>query len=306
MKRLVLILLIWCIASKIFAQSTIESFSAWEEVKLSRGSIWSRPTSKSTAIAHDDHGQESLYLGCIHDRTLTVVPDSIVNNYVKVVYYEGNEQDSTGWIYVPNLERKPIPHMLPQDTLLLIKYLENCEWKKYNDSQKYSKYVHAEVYKELANVHYRARLFMKAVYEYSNAIALNPRIYTRVKRAFAKYELGDYTGAIHDLNAVTATDPKNWTSISGTFFVGQTLEFSEVSILNTNGYCKLKLNRFADAAIDFIRSLTFSKENSEAYYYRAFCYLNQNNRLKACSDFSKAGEQGSAEAYSEIAKYCNR
>jgi hypothetical protein len=43
---------------------------------------------------------------------------------------------------------------------------------------------------------------------------------------------------------------------------------------------------------------------SNSLYFRGLAYFKQGNKTKACEDWSKSGEQGKAEAYEMIKKYC--
>ena len=69
--------------------------------------------------------------------------------------------------------------------------------------------------------------------------------------------------------------------------------------------CKFYLNKFQQAIEYFSKSIELKSElTSEAYYYRGLCKSNSNDKIGACSDFSKAVSLGNVYGTDMLERFC--
>jgi tetratricopeptide (TPR) repeat protein len=106
-------------------------------------------------------------------------------------------------------------------------------------------------------------------------------------RAICKKELKDYRGAISDFDKIELKFNK-----SAEFYLKR-------------GGAKYYLEKYADAKLDFTKSLSIEK-SSYAYFGRGICNIFLGLKESGCIDLSKAGELGHEEAYEAIKEYCNK
>ncbi len=74
---------------------------------------------------------------------------------------------------------------------------------------------------------------------------------------------------------------------------------------NRGNLCAMQ-HQYADAIDHYTAALQADSRLPEAYYNRAFCFINMGQTADAISDLSKAGELGVYQAYSIIKKYTNQ
>ena len=70
--------------------------------------------------------------------------------------------------------------------------------------------------------------------------------------------------------------------------------------------CKEELTDYQGAIDDYTKSIDENWKNPSSYFHRGEIYYKLNQKDKACSDWSKAGELGEAEAYDKIKEFCNK
>jgi tetratricopeptide (TPR) repeat protein len=126
-----------------------------------------------------------------------------------------------------------------------------------------------------------------AISDYTKAIELMPDFSMAYNnRGWSKFQLKKYQEALKDLNKSIEFDSKN-----GIAF-------------DSRQEIKFFLNDFSGCIEDCNTSLELNPKNSNSYFYRGRAYYRQGNKLRACEDWSKAGENGMSESYEYITKYC--
>ncbi len=102
-----------------------------------------------------------------------------------------------------------------------------------------------------------------------------------------KSKIGDYKGAILDLNKAIELNPA---------FPGAYLN---------RGITKDKLQDYKGAIADYKKAIELKADYADAYFNRGNLKSLLNDKNSSCQDFSKAGKLGSTEAYDKIKTYCN-
>ena len=132
----------------------------------------------------------------------------------------------------------------------------------------------------------------------------------------AKVNLGDYYGAIHDIDTLfkySKVDCKEHPFL-------HELPCEPFIFYCLKGICFFNLKKYTEAIAQFDKYFikanaeankegtdkdNIYKNNSVAYYYRGLSKIEQKNTLAGCNDLSKAGELGNAQAYDAIKDKCN-
>jgi tetratricopeptide (TPR) repeat protein len=128
--------------------------------------------------------------------------------------------------------------------------------------------------------------FEGAVKKFNFAIALFSSSKNYYARAKAKYQLGDYRGAIEDDSRAINETPKNH------------------AIYFHRSNCKFQLNDFEGVIEDLDEAIELNPNFEVAYYNRGHAKFKLNLKEDACLDWSKAGELGYNDAYKSIKLYC--
>ena len=146
-------------------------------------------------------------------------------------------------------------------------------------------------------------------------------------RAMCKSELNDRYGAINDYDRIielektakptvykmsTVYNNKAYCLVGlkqyeeALLYVTKALELdkTEAYIWDTRGELYYHIGEYEKSIKDMNEAIKI-KENANSYYYRGLANLKLDNKSKACSDFSKAGELGESKAYNEISENCN-
>jgi len=105
-------------------------------------------------------------------------------------------------------------------------------------------------------------------------------------RAECKFGIDDYYGAINDFSAALELD-KGYTWHLG------------------RGKAYLSLDLIEKSIADFSSAISLDPKIDKAYLYRGIARLDKD-KVKACLDFSNAGELGSNKAYDLIKEHCSR
>lgn len=134
--------------------------------------------------------------------------------------------------------------------------------------------------------------------------------------AQAKVNLGDYYGALHDIDTLfkySKVDCKEHPFL-------HELPCEPFIFYCLKGICFFNLKKYTEAIAQFDKYFiqanaeankegtdknNIYKNNSVAYYYRGLSKIEQKNTLAGCNDLSKAGELGNAQAYDAIKDKCN-
>jgi tetratricopeptide (TPR) repeat protein len=179
-----------------------------------------------------------------------------------------------------------------------------------------------------------------AINYFSDAIKLDENFYQAYcYRGKAKLILGDYTGAIKDLNSALFIDTSKTNYIKKDVlfsssnltaeiylyrgeaknrlgdYRGAIIDLSKAIQYNDHfvngsaffelGYAKSYLKDYQGALLNYNKAIQLDSYYDVAYYNRALIKLNLNDKEGACLDFSKAGELGYEKAYEAIRENCN-
>ena len=181
-----------------------------------------------------------------------------------------------------------------------------------------------------------------AILDFDKAIELDHNFYQAYcYRGKAKLNLGDYTGAIKDLNIALYIDTskidydkKNVLIISSIpnltaeiylyrgraknrlgDYRGAIIDLSKAIQYNDKyvngsaffelGFAKSYLKDYQGALLNYNKAIQLDSYYDVAYYNRALIKLNLNDKEGACMDLSRAGELGYEKAYQVIRENCN-
>lgn len=127
----------------------------------------------------------------------------------------------------------------------------------------------------------------EAIDKYTESIKMNPsHSMSYNNRGYSKFELGlDINDALKDVNKAIELDAEN------------------TSALGSRAEINIKLGKYTDAILDLNKALKI-EEDGFNYFLRGNAKIKLNDKLGACSDWSKAGEQNEMKAYDQISKFC--
>jgi tetratricopeptide (TPR) repeat protein len=184
-----------------------------------------------------------------------------------------------------------------------------------------------EKFEDLADSKMKNKEYEGAIIEYTKAIKSNPKIANLYnERGKAKDSLLDYQGAIEDFTkAIEVADnfpqPKNSLDFyynnrgMARYYISdyanavkdftESMRGGSINFFN-RAICKMKLTDYQGAIEDFTKDIDKNGDVPSSYFYRGEIYHHLNQKDKACSDWSKAGELGKAEAYDKIKEFCNK
>jgi len=149
-------------------------------------------------------------------------------------------------------------------------------------------------YTSIGDIKFKLKDYQAAIKYYSKAIEIKsvseswwyqPH-WPYAKRGFVKSELGDYYGAISDLNQAIEFDP------------------NDAGAYEYRGEYKCDLKDYQGAITDFTKAIEFDPNNADFYYNRGIAKYNSGDTQGACLDWSKAGELGYSKAYDVIRTNC--
>jgi hypothetical protein len=137
--------------------------------------------------------------------------------------------------------------------------------------------------------------------------------------AQAKVNLGDYNGALHDIDTLFKYSKVYCKEYSVLYELTKS-ECEPFIFYCLKGICLFNLKRYTEAIAQFdkyfIKANAVLKKdetdkydihtsNSVAYYYRGLSKIELKNKLSGCEDLGKSGELGNAQAYEAIKDKCN-
>ena len=148
-----------------------------------------------------------------------------------------------------------------------------------------SKYDIAYVNRGL--VKYYLQDYIGSIADYSKGILLNPYYALAYNnRGLAKYYLQDYRGAISDYSKAIQLNP----------------DYADA--YNNRGCANLYFKDYTEAIADYNIAIQLNPDNDKAYYNRGNAKYYLDDKNGACKDWSKAGEFGYSDAYTNIKNFC--
>ncbi len=126
-----------------------------------------------------------------------------------------------------------------------------------------------------------------AITDYTKSIELKPDFSMAYNnRGWSKYEQKKYTDALNDINKAIELDATN----SVAFDSRQEIKFA--------------LNDYKGCIEDCNIAISLNPKLSNSYLFRGKAYFKQGDKIKACENWSKAGELGEEKAYQFIKENC--
>jgi tetratricopeptide (TPR) repeat protein len=141
----------------------------------------------------------------------------------------------------------------------------------------------------------------EAIASFNKAIKMDNNPLAYIGRGEAKFELGDFRGALEDLNQGIPRLTTSTVTAKEFFFMGA---------YKYRGLSKAGLEDCKGAINDLSKALEYvighdDTEIYPIYFVRGVCKLVIGDKNGACLDWSKSGELGYAKAYESIRDYCN-
>lgn len=124
-------------------------------------------------------------------------------------------------------------------------------------------------------------------------------------RGNAKHSLQDYRGAIADYT-MAIKDPDFFTFHSFINDRGERVKLGHdfLDAFGNRGSAKLGIGDYVGAITDCDTAIMMRPKNAWAYYIRGISKILLRKKDSGCLDLSKAGELGYEEAYDAIKEYC--
>lgn len=147
---------------------------------------------------------------------------------------------------------------------------------------------------------------------------ISTEVYTNL--ATAKFEVGDYKGAVKVFDTLIKRDPKN--EFAYTYRGGSKIEINDFSsaiadleeaikinsksyvAYNFRGTAKAGLKQYVEALKDFDHAIKLKFDYASVYVNRAAVRMASKDRKGACEDLNRADQLGSDVAYKLIQQYC--
>jgi len=183
----------------------------------------------------------------------------------------------------------------------------------------------------------RLQKYTESIKDFSDAINIDTNyLDAYFQRACAKDEAGDYLGSISDYNEIINKQGNGYTQTfllatvynnKGYAFVNLGKYKEALPLLNlavelgpnesyiwgARGILHYKTKEYKKCIGDMNKAIELLQakktkaldlDKGTKYYFRGLAKINTGNKLEGCTDLSKAGELGKAEAYDEIKIYC--
>ena len=156
----------------------------------------------------------------------------------------------------------------------------------------------AEDYFDKGVAKYEQGDYRGAIQDYNKAIELDPNDHmTYGVRVLAKSKLGDYRGAIEDYNkAIELLGKTNLTDPLDKLLLGE--------YYYNRGVTKSDLGDYRVALQDFNKAIELNPKLAEAYGARGLSKIKLGQKDSGCLDLSKAGEMGYMKVYDVIKEFC--
>ena len=169
---------------------------------------------------------------------------------------------------------------------------------------------------------------LEAILDYNNMLKIdNENLDAYYRRGICKSSLGDRQGAIKDYDFIInykgerKSEFKNMATVynnkafclveqdkpkDGLPFANEALKLDDSLWYSwdTRAEIYYKIGEFQKCINDMNHAISI-EEHDNSYYYRGLAKIKLGKKIEGCSDLSKAGELGKAEAYEAIKKYCN-
>jgi tetratricopeptide (TPR) repeat protein len=159
-----------------------------------------------------------------------------------------------------------------------------------------------------------------AIKDYDQAIALDSGVSANYfNRAIARSRMKDFTGGIADYtkSIQLKEDPESFYNRAQMYLEMKNYKPALADLeksfeakkekpvfyfLRVN--CKFMLQDYESAITDMTEAITLKPDFAQAYLTRGLVFSTLKDKNKACADFSKAKESGSAKAGELMQKYC--
>jgi len=130
--------------------------------------------------------------------------------------------------------------------------------------------------------------YQNALKSFRKAIELDSLCYQAfISRGRLKIELGDYYGAIADLN------------------ISRLIKKDEIDIYRYKAIAFEELGDLKNAIVQYEAAISFGLNDAESFYKLGILYLRTGNPDAACANFRIAGELGYLKAFDMIKSNCH-
>lgn len=188
----------------------------------------------------------------------------------------------------------------------------------------YEKENYAMAYLDRGLLKYKLKQYSYAIKDIEQGLKLykyqriDDDVYTKLSQA--KFETGDYKGAVKVFDTLVGRDPKNEfaltyrgaAKIELNDFSGAIADLESAIKVNSKSYvaynfrgtAKAGLKQYLEALKDFDQAIKIKFDYPSTYVNRAAVKMASKDRKGACEDLNKADQLGSDIAYKLIQQYC--
>ena len=219
-----------------------------------------------------------------------------------------------------NLKKQNIALPLSDDEMKA--FAEQNEINEKLQNEQNLKHQEYAKYEEAGNSDFNNKKYQEAIVNFNKVIEIDPNNkLAYFTRARAKSKLGDFKGSIEDNNKVIEIDPnssmaynnRGWDNYLQKNYIEALKDFNKAIELEPRNYVaydsrqetKFALNDFAGCLEDCNMAISLNPKLANSYFFRGKVYFKNGDKVKACENWSKAGQYGTMEAYELIKQNCN-
>ncbi len=219
-----------------------------------------------------------------------------------------------------NLKKQNIALPLSDDEMKA--FAEQNEINEKLQNEQNLKHQEYAKYEEAGNSDFNNKKYQEAIVNFNKVIEIDPNNkLAYFTRARAKSKLGDFKGSIEDNNKVIEIDPnssmaynnRGWDNYLQKNYIEALKDFNKAIELEPRNYVaydsrqetKFALNDFAGCIEDCNMAISLNPKLANSYFFRGKVYFKNGDKVKACENWSKAGQYGTMEAYELIKQNCN-
>lgn len=200
------------------------------------------------------------------------------------------------WSYPLNKSNN-IDEMIQQyQDIIKLKEKNTCNYQEWGIE---NMLIEAQI--DIGLAYYQNEIYIKAIIYLSNAIKdvkFNKNVHADAYalRAFAKYQLEDYYGAISDCNLYLENEKSG---------ISEYLGINKNNLYEIYAMSLINIKKYDDALLILNQAINLYPNSGALYYRRSEVKFKLFDKNGCCNDLSKSGELGYEEAFEAIKKICN-